>query len=43
MASTTVRHYLKALWHRDSNSLGIIQSMLKEVWACLFPPVQQGK
>ncbi|WP_116813091.1 thiamine pyrophosphate-requiring protein [Steroidobacter cummioxidans] len=32
-----VRNYLKALLHRDPDSLAIIKSTMKESWAALFP------
>ncbi|HJV50951.1 MAG TPA: thiamine pyrophosphate-dependent enzyme, partial [Noviherbaspirillum sp.] len=32
------RHYLKALWHGDPDSLGIIEASFKESWDTLFPP-----
>ena len=43
ISAEQTKHYLKALWHRDPDSLGIIQSSIKEVWDGLFPPAQQGK
>ncbi|RZI44029.1 thiamine pyrophosphate-requiring protein [Herbaspirillum sp. HC18] len=32
------KHYLKALWHRDPDSVGILQSTFKEVWDSVAPP-----
>jgi pyruvate dehydrogenase (quinone) len=43
ISAQQARHYLKALWQRDPDAIGIIQSSFKEVWDGLFPPAKQGK
>jgi pyruvate dehydrogenase (quinone) len=43
ISSKEAKAYLSALWHRDPDSLGIIQASIKEVWDGLFPPGKSGK
>ncbi|HJV54193.1 MAG TPA: thiamine pyrophosphate-dependent enzyme, partial [Noviherbaspirillum sp.] len=43
ISSEQTKAYLSALWHRDPDSLGIIQASIKEVWDGLFPPGKSGK
>ena len=38
ISAKQAKAYLSALLHRDPDSIGIIQSSIKEVWESLFPP-----
>lgn len=42
ISAKQAKAYLSALWQRDPDSLGIIQSSIKEVWDGLFPPSAKG-
>jgi pyruvate dehydrogenase (quinone) len=41
ISAKQARHYLRALWRRDPDALGIIKASAKEVWAGLMPPSAQ--
>ena len=42
ISAEQAKNFVKALWHRDADAIGIIQSSIKEVWDGLVPPAGKG-